>query len=186
MRRRLPREFYARDTRVVAQELCGKYLVRGRRVGRIVEVEAYHGPDDQASHARRGPTPRAAIMFGPAGIAYVYQIYGMFFCLNLVTMHDGFPGAVLVRALEPVAGLGETALDGPGKLCRALDIDRSLNGRDVVREAGLWIEDRGDAAPRLRATARVNVDYAGEWAARPWRWVVEGARVSKPRWGLAS
>jgi len=183
--RRLPRSFYARDTLAVAQELCGKYVSHEGRVGRIIEVEAYHGRDDQTSHARRGPTPRAAIMFGPPGVAYIYQIYGMFFCLNLVTMTDGFPAAVLIRALEPVAGLGDARTDGPGKLCRAMAIDKRHNGLDVTRPGALQVEDRGDPAPALRATPRVNVDYAGAWAARPWRWVVEGAPVSRPRWGRA-
>ncbi|HVR61732.1 MAG TPA: DNA-3-methyladenine glycosylase, partial [Polyangia bacterium] len=131
----MPRDFYARPTATVARELLGKLLVRrradgGARVARIVEVEAYLGVRDAASHARRGPTPRAAIMFGPPGFLYVYLIYGMHHCLNLVTEADGTAGAVLVRAAEPVTGFeggdgrapGRGLLSGPGKVCAALEI----------------------------------------------------------------
>lgn len=184
---RLRRAFYARDTLDVAREVLGKVLVRElpdgtRRAGRIVETEAYHGPDDQASHARRGPTPRAAIMFGRPGVAYVYQIYGMFFCLNLVTMDEGFPAAVLVRALEPVDGI-DLPTDGPGKLCKAMAIDRSLNGHDLS-QSPLWIEERKLPPPgEIIATPRVNVDYAGDHALRPWRFFVAGCKhVSRRNW----
>lgn len=184
--RRLKRDFYVRDTVLVARELCGMYLVREldgeRRVGRIIETEAYTGHDDQASHARRGPTPRAAIMFGRPGVAYVYQIYGVSFCLNLVTMPAGFPAAVLVRAIEPVSGIPEgVRTDGPGRLCKALSIDRAQNGHDLTRSP-LWVEDRNDVRPTLVATPRVNVDYAGDWALREWRFAVVGTRYSQPRW----
>ena len=184
--RRLKRDFYARETVLVARELCGKYLVRvlsgERRMGRIVETEAHSGHDDQASHARRGPTPRAAVMFGRPGFAYVYQIYGISFCLNLVTMPAGFPAAVLVRAIEPVAGIPDgVRTDGSGRLCTALAIDRAEDGHDLTR-APLWVEDRHESAPTLRATPRVNVDYAGDWALRRWRFVVVGARHSQMGW----
>jgi DNA-3-methyladenine glycosylase len=175
-RRPLPRSFYERDTLVVARDLLGKRIVRsssaGRRAARIVEVEAYKGPEDRASHARFGPTKRAAIMFGPSGVAYVYLIYGMHHCLNVVAHDEGEVGAVLVRAVVLEEG-GRIPADGPGKLTRALSIDRTLNGADLVRGRELWIEDSGSVARVIEATSRVGVSYAGEeWARKPWRLVV--------------
>jgi len=181
---RLPRAFYARHTVTVARDLLGKLVVRRRddgtvRAGRIVETEAYHGPADQASHAHRGPTARNAPMFGPAGVAYVYQIYGVWFCLNAVTGRDRFPAAVLVRAVAPPGG-GGAAKDGagPGRLCRLLGIDKRLSGVDLVTGEELWIADDGARVPRRAVAAgpRVNVGYAGAWAARPWRFWLEGDR----------
>ena len=175
---RLPRSFYARDGRTVARELLGKILVAPGGRGRIVETEAYHGPDDAASHARRGPTPRAKIMFGPAGMAYVYLIYGMYSCLNVVSDEDGFPSAVLLRG---VAIDGAHARDGagPGKLCRALGIDRRLNGHDLTLGETLWIED-GPAPRKIRRGPRIGVAYAGVWAERHLRfWVDKDPAVSR-------
>jgi DNA-3-methyladenine glycosylase len=181
---RLPRAFYARDTRVVARALLGKILVHVdggvRRAARIVETEAYHGPRDRASHARAGPTPRAAIMFGPPGIAYVYLIYGTSHCVNVVTGPEGFPAAVLLRAGEPVEGCLHPTR-GPGNLCRALAIRRDHdNGRDLEGE-DLFIEDAPRPAERVIAAPRVNVHYAGPWADRPWRYLLHGNPfVSRP------
>ncbi len=182
---RLPRGFYARDTRRVAKDLLGKILVHVdagvRRSARIVETEAYHGPLDRASHARFGPTRRSAIMFGPPGYAYVYLIYGRSHCMNVVTGAEGFPSAVLIRAAEPVEGcLHSTA--GPGNLCRALAIRRDAdNGRDLAGET-LFVEDAPPPAERIAASHRVNVHYAGPWADRPWRYLLVGNRwVSRPQ-----
>jgi DNA-3-methyladenine glycosylase len=176
MAKRLPRAFYERDTVTVARELLGKTIcVSGGVRARIVETEAYHGEADRASHASRGRTKRTAVMFGPPGHAYVYLIYGMWDCLNVVTMEEGFPAAVLIRAahVEAVDDLREGA--GPGKLCRALGIDRALDGVDVVRGEALWIEDSAAAARKIRRGPRINVDYAGpKWAARPWRFWLDG------------
>lgn len=176
----LRRPFYDRPTLTVARELLGCWLVHelpdGRREGRIVETEAYVGLEDLASHASRGRTPRTEIMFGPPGHAYVYVIYGMHHCLNVVTEATGYPAAVLIRALEP--GLGVSlATNGPGRLCRALDIDRRHNGVDVVH-GPLWIERRGPAvgAEDVATAPRVGVDYAGEWAVRPWRFLLADSR----------
>lgn len=187
MPERLGQDFFARDTRKVARDLLGKWLVHrledGRCVaGRICETEAYHGPDDGASHARFGPTPRAAIMFGAPGRAYVYLIYGLHHCLNFVTADDGFPAAVLVRGLDRLEGV-EGDARGPGRLTRLLGIRRELhNGLDVTgAEAALWVEDRGEARPRIETSPRVGVDYAGAWARRPWRYVVASPR--RPRRG---
>lgn len=175
---RLPRAFYARDTRRVARELLGKILVHideaGRRHAvRIVETEAYHGSHDRASHARFGPTPRAAIMFGPPGYAYVYLIYGRSHCMNVVTGPEGFPAAVLIRAGEPLEGCGNDPR-GPGNLCRALGIRRELdNGRDLTGKI-LYLEDASPPTERIVASQRVNVTYAGPWARRPWRYLLAG------------
>ncbi len=181
---KLPRAFYARDTRVVARALIGKVLVHRDgavlRAARIVETEAYHGPDDRASHARAGPTPRAAIMFGPPGVAYVYLIYGQSHCMNVVTGPEGFPAAVLIRAAEPVEGCLHSTR-GPGNLCRALGIRREHdNGRDLCGD-DLYLLD-GPRPGRIVTGPRVNVGYAGRWAERPWRYALaESPWVSAPR-----
>jgi DNA-3-methyladenine glycosylase len=139
------------------------------RRGRIVETEAYQGPQDLAAHSARGRTPRTEVMFGPPGHAYVYFIYGFWNCLNVVTARAGVPHAVLLRALEPVSGMSARSF-GPGLLCRALNIDRRLNGADL-RGDTLWLEraPRAATAPRIRRATRIGVDYAGDWAQRPWR-----------------
>lgn len=185
---RLSRAFYERPTVEVARQLLGKYLVRidaaGVRAGMILETEAYVGPDDKASHASRGRTPRTALMFGPAGFAYVYLIYGMHHCLNIVTERENYPAAVLIRAVEPSEGLElmqkqRPTLDvrrltnGPGKLCQAFGIDRRLNGLDMCGEA-LFIEARGTNLVDIVVTARVGVDYAGPWKDKPWRFYIAG------------
>ncbi len=190
--RRLPRAFYAQDAVTVARALLGKALVHHdgvvRRAARIVETEAYEGPDDQASHARFGPTPRAAIMFGPPGVAYVYLIYGTSHCFNVVSGVEGHPSAVLVRAAEPLEGCMHST-SGPGNLCRALGIRREThNGRDLVRRPpapgaahALWIEDAPAPPEPILASPRVNVPFAGAWARKPWRFTLEGNPfVSKP------
>ncbi len=171
MRKKLARLFYARSGPVVARELLGKYLVRrtarGVYAARIVETEAYHGQNDQASHASKGKTNRTAIMFGPPGYAYVYLIYGMYHCLNVVTSADGVPSAVLIR------GLDDPACSGPGKLCRELKIKKTHNGLDLVTSGELWIEDRGERPKAVHRTSRIGVDYAGAWKDKKWRFVIQ-------------
>lgn len=169
---RLPRSFYARETLTVARELLGMHLVHrgpaGLQVGRIVETEAYKGPKDLAAHSARGRTPRTEVMFGPPGHAYVYLIYGFWHCLNFVTADHGVPHAVLLRGLEPITGIDNTT-HGPGLLCRALHIDKALNGADLVRSE-LWVEKPADyRKPRIERATRIGVDYAGAWAKKPWR-----------------
>jgi len=170
---KLSRSFYERDTVEVARDLLGMHLVRvvqgRRRVGRIVETEAYLGAvGDRAAHSFRGKTPRCAVMFGPPGHAYVYFIYGMHHCLNVVTEPEGRACAVLIRAIEPVENIdGKTC--GPGLLCRALDIDRSLNGADLLGGALFLERPRGRREAAVEAGPRVGVDYAGAWALKPWR-----------------
>src|SRR4051794_26027730 len=141
----LPRAFYERDTVVVARDLLGKVVVHGAAEGIIVEVEAYLGGDDLASHSAKGITDRTRVIFGPPGRAYVYLIYGMYECLNFVVEPEGKAGCVLIRALEPLAGLKqmferrpaarkpEDLAGGPGKLTRALDITRNLNASNLIK-----------------------------------------------------
>lgn len=182
--RKLPRSFYNRDTITVARELLGQHLVhiaRGvERIGRIVEVEAYLGPHDLAAHSARGLTERTRVMFGPPGHAYVYFIYGMYHCMNVVTEPEGHASAVLLRALEPVKNVtGRTC--GPGLLCRALHIDRRLNAQDLLSD-DLFIA----TPPRREAFAivnrpRVGVDYARHWARRHLRFYIkDNPFVSRP------
>jgi DNA-3-methyladenine glycosylase len=186
-RQAVARAFYDRDAETVARELLGKLLVRVdqgvERVGRIVESEAYLGPHDLAAHSSRGRTPRTEVMFGPPGHAYVYLIYGMHHCLNVVTGSEGQAAAVLIRALEPVAQI-EGGTNGPGRLCRALAIDRSLNGCDLtVPGAPLFIAEPESPAETLElvASPRIGVDYAGEWAAKPLRFHIQGNRFVSRR-----
>jgi DNA-3-methyladenine glycosylase len=176
----LPRPFYGRTALQVARDLLGKVLVhRGpttSRAGRIVETEAYRGPQDLASHSSKGRTPRTELLFGPAGYAYVYFIYGMYFCFNVVTGAQGVASAVLVRGLEPLAGIPpEVRTDGPGRLTRALGIGRAENGMDLTTSV-LSIHDGPSLlSSRVRRGPRVGVGYAGTWADRPYRFWVEGS-----------
>ena len=191
---KLPRSFYEQSTIDVAKQLLGKFLVHRRDdatlIGRIVETEAYLGPHDLACHAAKGRTKRTDVMFGAAGHAYVYFIYGFYNMLNLVTEAKDYPAAVLIRAVEPVRGLEQmkqyrksellgNLASGPGKLCQAFAIDRSLNGADVCGKT-LYLEDRGEPLPKYAATPRIGVDYAGKWKDEPLRFVIRDSRfVSK-------
>jgi len=174
-RARLPKEFYMRSTLEVARDLLGRVLCRrlpdGEVLrGRLLEVEAYDGPKDRASHASRGLTPRNAPMFEAGGIAYVYLIYGMHHCLNVVTGVEGYPAAILLRGADsPRDGLSAS---GPGRLGRAFEIDRSLSGISFVGNT-LWLEE-GEPPPgrKVSRTARVGVDYAGAWAKKKYRFVI--------------
>ena len=163
----------------------GKYIVRrygGREItGRIVETEAYDGPHDLASHASRGKTERNAAMFGPAGFAYVYMIYGIYYCFNIVTGKKDYPAAVLIRAVEPVPlpviQSKKKETNGPGKFSRVFRIDKKLNHLDLAspRPDRLWLEDRGEAVKKseIAAAKRIGVDYAQEYKDRPWRFYLK-------------
>ena len=174
--RKLPRTFYDRETIVVARELLGKYLVhksRGvERIGRIVEVEGYLGPHDLAAHSARGMTGRTKVMFGPPGHAYVYLIYGMYYCMNVVTEREGHASAVLLRAVEPVKNLkGRT--QGPGLLCRALHIDKRLNAHDLLSD-DFYIAAPPSTNPfAIVKRPRIGVDYAKHWARRHLRFYIK-------------
>ena len=192
---KLSRLFYQQSTLDVARQLLGKYLVRkhqdGTTVGRIVETEAYVGPEDRACHASRGRTARTRIMFGPAGYAYVYLVYGFHNMLNIVTEAVDFPAAVLIRAVEPVQGVElmrtrrqteqqQNLASGPGKLCQAFAIDRKLNGDDLCGKV-LYLEHRGEPVSQVVTTPRIGVDYAGPWKDKPWRFLIKDNEfVSKP------
>lgn len=201
---KLPRKFYERDTLEVAKDLLGKYLVHNsnglNRVGRIVEVEAYKGPEDKAAHSyncRR--TDRNEVMYGPAGHAYVYIIYGMYNCMNVITEGINIPRGVLLRAVEPIEGLDEMAISrfnknydelkrnqivnltsGPGKLCMAMGITRADNGDDLCGDE-LYLAE-GDEIPfTMISSKRINIDYAEEAIHYPWRFYIKGnPYVSKP------
>ncbi len=179
----LGKQFFNRPTLKVARELLGKFLIHkmGRKeaVGMITEVEAYVGPEDKASHASRGRTERNKIMFGKAGYWYVYLIYGMYYCLNIVTERENYPAAVLIRSVTKLLSpIGEENLvgdnfviRGPGRLTKYFKIDKSFNGKLANYKTGLWIEDRGiKINPRLvKRGKRIGVDYAGRWKDKLWR-----------------
>ncbi len=204
--KKLTRKFFERKTLAVAKELLGKFLVRNingkKTAAMITETEAYCGPRDLACHASRGRTKRTEVMFGPAGHAYIYLIYGMYYCLNVVTGKAGYPAAVLIRAVEflddglPKSKLNGPALtperaevskklcgeaatarlvSGPGKVCRHFQIDKSLCGEDLAKSNKLWIEDRGvKIRPnRIKRTPRIGVDYAGSYRNKLWRFLAK-------------
>jgi DNA-3-methyladenine glycosylase len=196
----LEREFYERYTLTVAKELLGKLLVHetgeGITIGKIVETEAYNGPEDKASHAYNNlRTERTEVQYGPKGHAYIYQVYGMYFCFDVTSGRLlGKPEAILVRALEPIGGLrvmmrrrgvskGQIAnlTNGPSKLCMAMGISKKQNGVDLCVpplriETGVKVDER-----QIVQTVRVNIDYADEWKHLPWRFVIKNNRfVSRP------
>ena len=188
MNERLERAFFARATLEVARELLGCRLVRmlnrQRLSGIITETEAYVGEEDQASHASVGQTARNAVMYGPPGYAYVYLIYGVHHCLNVVTEREGFPAAVLIRGLQPEEGIDvmrrhrpgrpdPELTNGPGKLCQALRIDRALNGIDLVAGETLFIERNSPVdETRILATPRIGVRGDKAAVTAPWRFVM--------------
>lgn len=169
---RLSRNFFNRPTLRVARELVGCTLVvrQGRclRRGVIIETEAYVGPRDQASHASRGRTPRTEVMFGEPGHLYVYLIYGVHYCVNVVTERATYPAAVLIRSIVPLTS--STEVSGPGRVCKYLGITRKFNNEDVVASRRVWFE-RGTVVPpsAISREPRIGVDYAGAWRLKPWR-----------------
>jgi DNA-3-methyladenine glycosylase len=172
--KKLDRDFYSRPTAVVAEALLGCLLVHDykgdERAGKIVEVEAYLGSHDLASHSSKGITPRTRVMYGPPGHAYVYLIYGMHHCMNVVTEEVGNGCAVLIRALEPVRNVaGNTR--GPGLLCKAMGLDRTLDGHDLLSDE-LYIAPRAEPVPHVTHRPRIGVAYAREWASAPLRYYI--------------
>lgn len=177
--RKLNRDFYNRNTEAVARDLLGKILVHHvegePRMARIVEVEAYMGPTDLAAHSSKGLTRRTRAMFGPPGHAYVYLIYGMHHCMNVVTEPEGSGTGVLLRAVEPLANI-EGSTRGPGLLTRAMGIDLSHYGHDLCSDTLHLLEPEGEAPLEIVATPRVGVGYAKEWADKPLRFYIAGNR----------
>ncbi|WP_407311509.1 DNA-3-methyladenine glycosylase [Desulfosporosinus sp. SB140] len=192
----LGREFYNRDSLIVAKELLGKVLIHeidGQKISaRIVESEAYMGVEDKAAHSYGGKrTPRVEVMYGGPGFSYVFMIYGMYYCFNIVTREEGNPQAVLLRAVEPIEGFNLMAqnrfkktysqltksqmkalTNGPGKLCKAFLIDKSSNGEDLCGSK-LYIEEGENEKFTIVSAKRVGVDYAGEAKDYPWRFYIE-------------
>jgi len=174
---KLPREFYDRDTALVARELLGKWIVHRVAgmdlIARIVETEAYIGAQDKASHSSKGLTERTRVMFGPPGFAYVYLIYGRHHCVNVVTERAGIGAAVLIRAVEPVNDITDRT-NGPGLLTRAMRITRDRNGCDLLSD-GLFLTDPIQIETiHIIKTRRIGVDYAGAWAKRHLRFYIRG------------
>jgi DNA-3-methyladenine glycosylase len=202
--RKLERDFYVRDSVTVARELLGKYLVHEinntRLIAKLVEVEAYMGPMDKAAHSYNNRrTERTEVMFGPGGFAYVFIIYGMYNCMNIVTANIGQPQAILIRALEPIEGFETMAefrykkhfselnkgavrgiSNGPGKLCDAMGITRKHNGLDLCGDELYLLEDEEAEKFEIVTTKRINIDYAEEAIDFPWRFYIKDNKyVSK-------
>ena len=190
MKKTLKQDFFDRPALTVARELIGKYLVRrvhGKEMALLItETEAYAGPHDLACHSRVGKTARNAAMWGPPGSIYVYFTYGMHWMLNLVVREEGYGSAVLIRALTPDTTFQHSAecenvvrLDGPGRLTKALKIDKTLNGKKLGREAELWVEGRGVVvrARDIKRTPRIGIAYAGSYVLKPWRFVLKSKRA---------
>ena len=195
----LPQSFYNRPTLQVAQDLLGCFLIRklpspviGEGLGvryKIVETEAYNGPNDLASHASKGRTPRNEVMFGKPGTIYVYFTYGMHYMLNIVTEKENYPAAVLIRAIEPIAHNSQLATrnsiktNGPAKLTKHLKINKSFNCLPIyTKKHGLWVEncDTEIKPSQIKKTTRVGVDYAKEYKNKKWRFYIKNNKfISK-------
>ena len=195
--KKIRRQFYERQPIKVANDLLGKYIVHinneGKTTGKIVETEAYTGVNDPASHTYKGRcTERTKLLFGPAGYVYVYLIYGMYLCLNIVVGEKNMPGSVFIRAIEPIEGseimkkrrrsnglTGKNLLNltnGPGKLCEAMGITRDLYGEDICGDKIFILEGEKINSDMITATARVNIDYAGEAKQYPWRFIIKDSK----------
>ena len=195
---KLHRNFYERDTLSVAQDLLGKMLYHnsdsGVTVGRIVETEAYIGPDDKASHAYKNrKSKRTPIQYGPGGHAYIYRIYGLHLCFCIVSQKVGMPEVILIRALEPIEGIDImmkrrklsnndiiNLTNGPSKLCVAMGIDYSYYAHDLCGDSLFIISDSNEDDLKIISTPRINIDYADEASKYPWRFLIDGNKfVSK-------
>jgi DNA-3-methyladenine glycosylase len=187
---RIDREFYLQDTLTVASSLLGQVIVRETADGiskcRIVETEAYMGFEDKAAHSYKGNTERTRILFDTCGHAYIYMIYGMYYCLNISVGSPGVPNCVLIRAAEPIEGIElmtqrrktgklRNLCSGPGKLCMAMDIGKEQYGADIVGGNELYVE-YGEAPKAIDTSKRINIAYAEEAADYPWRFTVHGSR----------
>lgn len=180
MRKKLDRDFYIKPTLQVAKDLLGKYIVRKvgnkKLVGKIIETEAYIGPQDKASHAFGGKiTPRNRAEYFVGGHIYIYLVYGMYWQMNISTSEEGKPECVLIRAVEPEGGEIFSA-NGPGKFCRYLNLDKSFYGKDLTKSKRIWLEDRGEKIKpsQILATKRIGIDYAGSyWSRRKLRFLIK-------------
>ncbi len=180
---RLPRNFYTQPTLKIAKQLLGKYLIRkiGHRklVGKIVETEAYIGPEDKASHAYKGKiTKRNKAEYLIGGHIYIYLVYGMYWQLNISTNKKGVPECVLIRALEPIYPksyiLNPKITNGPGKLCKWLKLNKSFYGEDLTKSNRIWLEDGEKIkSSEIISAPRIGIDYAEEWAEKPWRFYLK-------------
>ena len=177
---RLKRSFYTRPTLVVAKDLLGKYIVRKigtkKLVGKIVETEAYIGPKDKASHSYNWKiTDRNKAEYLKGGFIYIYLVYGMYWQFNITTSLKGKPECVLIRAIEPLEKIKPHLTNGPGKLCRWLKLDKSFYGEDLTKSKRIWLEDRGEKILKkeIVTTERIGIDYAQEWAKKPWRFYIK-------------
>ncbi|HLS50547.1 MAG TPA: DNA-3-methyladenine glycosylase [Burkholderiaceae bacterium] len=182
---KLARDFYDRDTQTVARELLGKWLIRreagGFRIGRIVETEAYLGPHDLAAHSSKGLTNRTKAMFGPPGHAYVYLIYGIHHCMNVVTEPEGSGSGVLLRALEPIENISDNTR-GPGLLTRAMGITRKDYGHDLCSDDFFLANPNKTMPFEIASSPRIGVRYAKEWADKPLRFfIAHNPYVSGPK-----
>ncbi|MFZ5365240.1 MAG: DNA-3-methyladenine glycosylase [Patescibacteria group bacterium] len=193
----IPLTFYNQNTLIVARSLLGQFIIReykGKKlIGKIVETESYVGPKDLASHASRGKTERTKIMFGPPGYSYIYLVYGLNYCFNIVTEAKDYPAAVLIRAVEPIAGIDQmiknrklssrishvasrlsNLTNGPGKFCQAFAIDKNLNDHPLNKKP-LSLEWGEKIKPsQIVKSTRIGVDYAGEYAKKKWRFYIKG------------
>ena len=184
MLQKLPRSFYERDTIIVAKELLGKYLIHKYEeqeyIGKIVEVEAYIGQHDLASHSSKGLTPRTKVMYGPPGFAYIYLIYGMYYCTNIVTEIEGIGAAILLRAIEPIKNI-QAKTQGPGLLSKAMYIDKRLNQHDLTSDTFYIAEIKNEPPFSIVEKPRIGVHYAKEWAEKLLRFYIrDNAFISKP------
>ena len=176
---RLQREFYTRDTLIVAKELLGKYIVRKTEkkflVGKIVETEAYIGPKDRASHSFGWKiTKRNIAEFLEGGHIYLYLCYGIYWQLNITTSQNSLPECVLIRALEPIDKKIKNLTNGPGKLCQWLELDKSFYGEDLVKSKRIWLEEGEKvSSSQIVSAKRIGIDYAQEWKEVPWRFYLK-------------
>ena len=194
---RLPKKFFEQNTLKLAQNLLGKYIIRKYNkkilIGKIVETEAYYGPNDLASHASRGKTERTKLMFDQAGLAYIYLIYGMYYCFNITTEKKEFPAAILIRAVEPIQGikqiyknckkplaqypkLNTQLTNGPGKFCRAFKIDKKLNGENLIASQKIYLakNPKEKIKPtQIKKAKRIGIDYAGQYKDKLWRFYLK-------------
>ncbi|MFC1598860.1 DNA-3-methyladenine glycosylase [Patescibacteria group bacterium] len=193
---KLPANFYKNNSFLLAEKLLGKFLIRKYNnhtlVGKITETECYYGHDDLASHASRGKTERTKLMFDQPGLAYIYLVYGMYYCFNIVSEAKDFPAAILIRSIEPISGLKQMAKNrqlqpdslnsniklttGPGKLCQAFKIDKKLNGENLIKSERIYLAKNPQekiSKTQIATGKRIGIDYAGKYKNKLWRYYLK-------------